>query len=46
MVRFTLDPSNPPRQAPAEQERLARATDAALTAAAAADPDNPPLSAE
>lgn len=46
MVRFTLDPGNPPRQGAAEQERLARATDAALTAAAAADPDNPPLSAE
>ena len=46
MVRFTLDANNPPRQGAAEQERLARATDAALTAAAAVDPDNPPLSAE
>ena len=46
MVRFTLDPRNPPRQRPAERNRLARMSDAAVTAAAAADPDNPLLSAE
>ena len=46
MARFTLDPGNPPRHGAAEQARLARATDPALTAAAAADPDNLPLSAE
>ena len=36
----------PAAAGPAEQKRPASATDAALTTAAATDPDNPPLSAE
>jgi putative transcriptional regulator len=45
MVRFTLDPRRRPRPDAAEHARLAAMTDAELTAAAAADPDNPPLTA-
>jgi putative transcriptional regulator len=43
MVRFTLDPNNPPRLSPAEAARLDAMTDDEITAAALSDPDNPPL---
>lgn len=46
MVRFTLDPDNPPVPTAAERAAAAAMTDAEITAAAEADPDNPPLSAE
>lgn len=39
-VRFVLDPNGPP---PAEPQPADRLTDAEITAAALADPDNPPL---
>ena len=45
MDRFTIDPRNPPRQGAAEAARLGAMTDAEITAAAAADRDNPPLTA-
>lgn len=44
MVRFTLDPNNPPALSAAEKIRLDAMDDAALSAAAASDADNPPLS--
>jgi putative transcriptional regulator len=43
MVRFRLDPNNPPRMSPAALSRLDAMTDAEVTAAASSDPDNPPL---
>jgi putative transcriptional regulator len=43
MVRFTLDPNNPPRMSPEALARLDAMTDAEITAAAESDPDNPPL---
>lgn len=43
MARFTLDPKAPPALTPAEQARLDAMDDTAITAAAKADPDNPPL---
>jgi len=46
MVRFTLDPNNPPELSAAERARLNAKTDAELTAAAAADAGNPPLTAD
>ena len=43
MARFTLDPDSPPELSPAQSKRLDAMTDAAMTAAAKADKDNPPL---
>lgn len=43
LVRFTLDPNNPPKLTPAQARRLDAMTDAEITAAAESDPDNPPL---
>lgn len=44
MARLTLDPNSPPALDEAASARLASMTDAAITAAAEADADNPPLS--
>ena len=44
MGRLTLDPNNPPALEGAASARLALMTDTAITAAAEADADNPPLS--
>jgi putative transcriptional regulator len=44
LARFTLDPNNLPRLSAVEKAELDARTDAELTAAAMADPDNPPLS--
>jgi putative transcriptional regulator len=46
VVRYTLDPNNLPRLSEAQQARLDAMSDAELTAAAEADPDNPPLTDE
>lgn len=46
MARFTLDPNNPPTLSAAEKARLDAMTDAEITAAALADADNPPLTAD
>jgi putative transcriptional regulator len=43
MVRFTLDPTNPPGFTPEDRVRLDAMTDAEITAAAVNDQDNPPL---
>lgn len=43
LVRFTLDPANPPKLTAEEIARLDAMTDAEITAAAESDPDNPPL---
>ena len=43
MVRFTLDPANPPKLSDKEKRRLDSMTDAEITAAAESDPANPPL---
>ncbi|ACL62087.1 helix-turn-helix domain-containing protein [Methylobacterium nodulans] len=45
-AKFRLDPAAPPRLTPEEEARLDAMTDAAITAAAEADPDNPPLTDE
>jgi putative transcriptional regulator len=45
MARLSLDADKPPHLAPAERRRLGRLTDAEITEAALADPDNPPLTA-
>ena len=42
-VQYRPDPTNPPVLTPAQQARLDRLTESDLTAAAEADPDNPPL---
>ena len=46
IIRFTLDPNNPPRLTAAQQARLDAMTDEEITAAALSDPDNPPLTEE
>lgn len=46
MARFTLDSNSPPGLSPARRRRLEAMTDAQITAAAAADVDNPPLTKE
>lgn len=46
MQHFTLDPNDPPALTKSERARLDAMTDAAITAAAKDDPDNPPLTAE
>ncbi len=43
MIRFSLDPANPPQLSAEERERLDAMTDAEITGAAESDPDNPPL---
>lgn len=43
IVRFTLDPNNPPKLTEEERARLDAMTDEEITAAAESDPDNPPL---
>ncbi|WP_372786329.1 helix-turn-helix domain-containing protein [Phenylobacterium sp.] len=43
IVRFTLDPKNPPKLTDAQRARLDALTDEEITAAALSDPDNPPL---
>jgi putative transcriptional regulator len=46
MARFKLDPHDLPALTVAERARLDAMTDAEITAAALADPDNPPLTAD
>ncbi len=46
MARFKLDPHDLPALTAIERARLDAMTDAAITAAAMADTDNPPLTAE
>lgn len=46
MMKFKLDPNEPPTLTEAQRARLGAMSDAAITAAANADPDNPPLTAE
>ena len=46
MARFKLDPHDLPTLTGAERARLDAMTDAEITAAALADPDNPPLTAD
>ena len=46
MVRFTRDMNNPPRLDAGELARLDGMTPEDIEAAAASDPDNPPLTAE
>jgi putative transcriptional regulator len=43
MGSMTLDPNNLPQLSPEDRERLEALTDEDITAAALADPDNPPL---
>ena len=43
MARFTLDPEHPPTTSPANAARMASASDAAITADARGDAENPPL---
>jgi putative transcriptional regulator len=43
-VKFTIDPTNPPRFDAEELARLDAMSPEAIEAAALADPDNPPLS--
>jgi putative transcriptional regulator len=46
MRRFTLDPDNLPTMSKKARARLDSMTDEEITAAAEADPDNPPLTDE
>lgn len=46
IVRYVLDPSDPPKPAPEQEAALDALTDEEITAAAQADPDNPPLTGE
>ena len=43
IVRYVLDPANPPRMSEETRARLDALTDEQITAAAESDPDNPPL---
>ena len=43
IVRYVLDPENPPRMSPETRARLDALTDEQITAAAESDPENPPL---
>jgi putative transcriptional regulator len=43
IVRFTLDPDNPPAPTPEDKARLDAMSDEEITAAALSDPDNPPM---
>lgn len=44
-AKFTLEPNRPPRLTAEERAAQEALTDAEITAAAEADPDNPPLTA-
>ena len=46
MAKFELNPAAPPELTDAERARLDAMSDAEITAAALADADNPPLTAE
>ena len=46
LVRFTLDPNNPPKLTPDQRARLDAMTEEEINAAAESDPDNPPLTEE
>jgi putative transcriptional regulator len=46
MARFSLDPNIAPQLSPAERRRLESMTDAEITAAAKADPDNQPRTSD
>lgn len=46
MVRFKLDPDHPPELTDDERRRLDALDDAAISAAAHEDEDNPPITAE
>jgi putative transcriptional regulator len=46
IVRYRLDPSNPPRFAPEQRARLDALTDEEIERNAREDPDNPPLTDE
>lgn len=46
MARFKLDPHDLPALTEAERARLEAMTDGEITAAALADPDNPPLTTD
>jgi putative transcriptional regulator len=46
MIRFTLDPDNPPQLTREEEARLDAMTDDDINAAALSDPDNPPATDE
>lgn len=46
IVRYKLDPDNPPKPTPEQQARIDALTDEEITAAALSDPDNPPLTDE
>lgn len=45
MGKLTLDPKSPPQLSPEDRARMEALTDDEITAAAEADPDNPPLTA-
>ena len=44
LVKFTLDPKNPPRLTPEQRARLDAMTEEEIEANALSDPDNPPQS--
>jgi putative transcriptional regulator len=46
IVKFTLDPSNPPTLTAQELARLDAMTEAEIEAGAESDPDNPPITDE
>lgn len=46
MIRFVLDPANPPQLTEAEWARLDAMTEEEIEANALSDPDNPPLTDE
>ena len=46
IVRYTLDPSNPPTMSPEEWAHLDAMTDEEINAAAESDPDNRPMTDE
>ena len=46
LVKFTLDPKNPPRLTPEQRARLDAMTEEEIEANALSDPDNPPLTEE
>jgi putative transcriptional regulator len=46
IVKFTLDPSNPPKMTAEESARFASMTDAEIEENAKSDPDNPPITDE
>jgi putative transcriptional regulator len=46
IVRYTLDPKNPPKMSPEEKARLDAMTPEEIEANALSDPDNPPITDE